>query len=134
LSRAGTRWKKLNYFQGHKPLKGLSFKARDGLDRMVGFGGDQHYDGNASWISAVSYKDNVLHEEPLLGVSGNSGGAPAAGYCYQQDIDTFEKLPSKTGIKVVVKQIRGLAPSGEKSCGYRNPYGASADREFVFSI
>jgi len=117
LTRDGTVWKKSNYFKGHKPLKGLSFTARDGLDYLVSLGGDQHYDGSASWISAVSYKDNSLREDPLLAVGGNSGGPPAAGYCYEQDIATFEKVPSGNGFKAVVTQVRGLAPSGEKSCG-----------------
>lgn len=117
LTRDGDVWKKSNYFKGHKPLKGLSFKSSDGLDRLVCLGGDQHYDRSDSWISAVSYKDNVVREEPLVAVGGNVGGSPAAGYCYEQDIGTFEKLPSGTGFRAVVTQTRGLAPSGEQSCG-----------------
>jgi len=70
LTRDGTVWKKSNYFKGHKPLKGLSFTARDGLDYLVSLGGDQHYDGSASWISAVSYKDNSLREDPCLQSAG----------------------------------------------------------------
>jgi len=119
LTRDGTIWKKSRYFKGDKPLKCLSFKARDGLDRLVCFAGDAHFGTAAYWISAVSYKDNSLHAEPLLtGIGGNMGsGSPAAGYCYEQDITTFEKLPSDTGLMVVVKQTKGLAASGEGSCG-----------------
>lgn len=117
LTRDGTVWKKSAYFKGEKPTKCFSFKARDGLDRLVCLAGDQHFDGFASWISAVSYKDNSLRTESLLEVGGNTGGSPAAGYCYAQEIDRFEKLPSDTGFSVVIKQVRGLAPSGEKSCG-----------------
>ncbi|MGA7770013.1 MAG: hypothetical protein WCA27_27770 [Candidatus Sulfotelmatobacter sp.] len=118
LTRDGTVWKKSAYFKGQKPTKCLSFKARDGLDRLVCFAGDAHFGTSASWISALSYKDNSLHAETLLDVGGNMAlGSPAAGYCYEQDITTFEKVPSDTGFMVVVTQTRGLAPSGDASCG-----------------
>lgn len=118
LTRDGAVWKKSGYFKGDNAMRCLSFKARDGLDRLVCFSGDSHFGNSVYWISAMSYKGNSLHAEPLLDLSGNMGtGSPVARYCYEQEIDTFEKLPSDNGFKVVVKQIRGLAPSGEDACG-----------------
>lgn len=119
LIRDGTVWKKAGYFKADNALKCLSFKARDGLDRLVCLVGDAHFGTAAYWIRAVSYKDNSLHAEPLLQDIGANmaGGFPAAGYCYEQDIDTFEKVPSGAGFRVVVTQTKGLAPSGENSCG-----------------
>jgi len=118
LTRFGLLWKKSAYFRADKPRKCFSFKARDGFDLLVCLQGDQHYDGYATWISAVSYKAHSLHAEPLLEVSGNAGlGSPKAGYCYGQEITAFEELPSGGGLRVEVKQARGLAPSSEKSCG-----------------
>ncbi len=119
LTRDGTVWKKSGYFKGDNASKCLSFKARDGLDRLVCFVGDAHFGTSSYWINAVSYKGNSWHAEPLLSdIGGNMGsGSPAAGYCYEQDIDAFEKLPSDAGFRVVVTQTKGLALSGENSCG-----------------
>lgn len=99
--------------------KCLSFRARDGLDRLACFAGDAHLGTSVYWISAVSYKNNSLHAEPLLeDIGGNMAlGSPAEGYCYNQDITRFEKLPSDTGFLVEVAQTKGLAPSREGSCG-----------------
>ncbi len=120
LTRDRTIWKKSGYFKGDKPLECLSFKSRDGLDRLACFAGDAHFGTASYWINAVSYKDNSLHVDPLLQDIGanTAGGFPAAGYCYEQEINKFEKLPSDSGFTVRVTQSRGLAPpAAEGSCG-----------------
>jgi hypothetical protein len=117
LSRDGTVWKKSNYFKGNNASKCLTFRARDGLDRLVCFAGDSHAGNSVYWISAVSYKDNSLHAQTMLDLSGNMAGLPIARYCYDQDIGTFEKLPSGNGFRVLVTQTRGLLPSGDDACG-----------------
>ncbi len=119
FNREETTWKRSGYFKGTRPSRCLSFKTRDGLDRLVCLSGDMHFGTFTSWISALSYKDNSLREERLLeGVGGNTaGGSPEAGYCYEQNIARFDKLPSDTGFMAVVTQARGLGPPGEQSCG-----------------
>jgi hypothetical protein len=117
LTRDGDVWKKQSYFKGDSAWKCLSFKAHDGLDRLVCFAGDSHAGNSIYWINVVSYKDNSLHAEPLLDLSGNMAGSPIARYCYDQDIGTFEKLPSGNGFRVVVTQTRGLLPPDEDACG-----------------
>ena len=117
LTRDGTVWKKSAYFKGDSAWKCLSFKARDGLDRLVCSAGDSHAGNSVYWISAASYKDNALHAEPLLGLSGNMAGLPIARYCYDQDIGTFEKLPTGNGFSVAVVQSKGLLPPGDDACG-----------------
>jgi hypothetical protein len=118
LTRDGTAWKRSAYFKGDNASNCLSFRAHDGLDRLVCLAGDAHFGTSAEGIIAESYKDASLHQEPLLqGIGSNMGGTPQSGYCYEQDIAKFEKLPSGTGLKVVVTQTKGLAPPGEGSCG-----------------
>jgi hypothetical protein len=118
LTRDGKVWKKSAYFQAEKPFKCYSFKAHDGFDLLVCRGGDAHQGDAEYWINAQSYKGASVHKEPLLNTSSNlAGGSPQAGYCYDQEIDSFERLSSGAGFGVVVRQVRGLAPPGEKSCG-----------------
>jgi hypothetical protein len=121
LTRDGAVWKQSAYFQGDKPIQCLSFNGRDGLNRLVCRGADAHF-GNADyWISAKSYEGGSVHDQPLLAVGSNLGsGSPISGFCYDQDIDRFEKLPSGEGFTVVIKQTKGLAPSGEAACGERD--------------
>jgi hypothetical protein len=118
LTRDGTVWKKSAYFKGDKPIQCFSFNGHDGLNHLACRGGDAHF-GNADyWISAKSYEGASVHEQPLLAVGSNLGsGSPRAGYCYDQDIDHFEKLPSGEGFTVVVRQTKGLGPSSEVACG-----------------
>jgi hypothetical protein len=94
LTRDGAVWRKSAYFKGDKPLKCLSFRARDGLDRLVCLAGDAHFGTAEYLIRAESYRDASWHTEPLLEDIGTNMGAgsPAAGYCYEQEITTFDKF------------------------------------------
>lgn len=117
LTRDGTVWKKAAYYKGDNASNCLSFRAHDRLDRLVCLAGDAHFGTAVYWINAESYKDTSLHAEPLLqDISANMAGSPLGGYCYEQEIDKFEKLPSGSGFIAVVTQTKGLAPSGEGSC------------------
>jgi hypothetical protein len=49
LTRDGTAWKKSGYFKGDDASKCLSFKARDGFDRLVCFAGDSHAGNSVYW-------------------------------------------------------------------------------------
>jgi hypothetical protein len=120
LTREGAGWKKAGYFKAFRPSDCLSFKGRDGLERLACRENDMHFGTSESWIEAASFEDNTLHRHhtlPLI-IDNMAGlGFPVKGYCYEQEITAFRKLPSEAGFMVVVTQTRGLAPHGENSCG-----------------
>jgi hypothetical protein len=119
LTGEGKGWKRTAYFKAFKPSNCFSFKGRDGLERLACRGDDAHFGTADSWIEAASFEDNSLHRHSMLPpVIDNMAGLGFAvkGYCYQQNIARFEKLPAEAGFTVAVTQTKGLAPSGENSC------------------
>ena len=120
LTQAGAAWKKSGFFAAGKPSKCLSFKALDHLDELVCEQDDMRFGTSTSWIKAVSYRDNSLHEETLLShIDDNTaGGAPKEGYCFEQDIASFKNSPSKAGFLIVITQMKDLASPGQDSCGF----------------
>lgn len=120
LAREGEGWKKSAYFKAFKPSACLSFKGRDGLERLACREDDMHFGTAESWIETVSFRGNSLHQHPALPtiIDNMAGlGFPVKGYCYEQNISRFEKLSSGSGFAIVVAQTKGRAPSGENSCG-----------------
>jgi len=120
LTREGAGWKRVGYFKAFKPSSCLSFKGRDGLERLACRENDAHFGTAESWIETVSFKNNALHRHfALPAIIDNMAGLGFAvkGYCYEQNISRFERLPAGAGFRVVVTQTRGRAPSGENSCG-----------------
>jgi hypothetical protein len=120
LTREGAGWKKAGYFKAFRPSDCLSFKGRDGLERLACREDDAHFGTAESWIEAASFEDNALHRHFMLSplINNLAGlGFPVKGYCYEQNIAIFEKLPSDAGFVVVVTQTRGRAPTGENACG-----------------
>jgi hypothetical protein len=120
LTRAGAGWKKAGYFKAFKPSDCLSLKGRDGLERLACRENDAHFGTAESWIETVSFEGNSLHQHRALPViiDNLAGlGFPVNGYCYEQNIASFEKLPSDAGFVVVLTQTRGRAPQGENACG-----------------
>ena len=120
LTREGAGWKKEGYFKAFKPSDCLSFKGRDGLERLACRENDMHFGTGESWIETVSFEGNSLHQHRALPVViDNLAGLGFAvkGCCYEQNIASFEKLPSDAGFVVVVTQTRGRAPTGENACG-----------------
>jgi len=120
LTREGEGWKRAGYFKAFRPSDCLSFKGRDGLERLACRENDMHFGTGESWIEAASFEDDALHRHFMLpAVIDNMAGLgfPIKGYCYEQKIAQFEKLPSEAGFEVVVTQTRGRAPQGENACG-----------------
>lgn len=120
LTHEGKGWNKSAYFKAFKPSECLSFKGRDGLERLACRENDMHFGTAEYWSETVSFEANSLHQHPALpAIIDNMAGLgfPVKGYCYEQNISRFEKLSSGTGFVVVVTQTRGRAPSGENSCG-----------------
>ncbi len=120
LTREGAGWKKAGYFKAFKPSDCFSFKGHDGLERLACREDDMHFGTGESWIEAASFEDNTLHRHYMLPlIIDNMAGLGFAvkGYCYEQNIASFEKLASEAGFMVVVTQTRGRAPTGENACG-----------------
>jgi|GEM_PF-3259121 len=120
LTHEGAGWKKSAYFKAFKPSNCLVFKGRDGLERLACRENDAHFGTAEYWVEAASFEDNALHRRFMLPIiiDNMAGlGFPVKGYCYEQKITRFERLPSGGGFVVVVTQTRGRAPSGEKACG-----------------
>ena len=117
LEQDGSAWKNLGYLEGDHPIRCLSgFRARDGFDRLVCEGGDMHFGTYVGVIYSKSYHDDSQVELPLR-IGGNlGGGTPAGGWCYQQEITSFEKLPSDAGLMVTVTQTTGQVPADQDSC------------------
>lgn len=121
LTREGAGWKKSAYFKAFKPLACLSFKGRDGLEHLACRENDAHFGTAEYWIETASFKDNSLHHDhvfPVILIDNMAGlGFARKGYCYEQNITRFERLPSESGFVVAVTQTRGRAPAGQKECG-----------------
>jgi hypothetical protein len=120
LTREGAGWKKSGYFKAFKPSDCLAFKGSDGPEHLACREDDMHFGTGESWIETVSFEGNSLHQHPALPaiIDNLAGlGSSVKGYCYEQNIARFEKLPSGSGFIVVVTQSRGRAPTSENACG-----------------
>ena len=120
LTREREGWKRVGYFKAFRPSDCLAFKGSDSLEHLACRADDAHFGTAEYWIETVSFQGNSLHQNRALPlIIDNMAGLGFAmdGYCYEQNITAFEKLPSEEGFRVIVTQTRGRAPSGENSCG-----------------
>ncbi len=120
FARQGESWEKVVYFPGHRPEDCLTFRGRDGLDRMACQWAEMHAGTGEAWITETAYLNNTVSDRVLIGDIDNNlgGGDKGAGYCFEQAITSFRKLSARRGFRTLVEQRKQAAPPEEfKPCG-----------------